>query len=159
MTGVAMMGILTVDERQLARVLAKAEKSCKERGARLTQLRRSALGLILRAGQPIGAYALLAQLDAKRTPTTIYRAIEFLLEQKFIHRIESLNAFTACPDADHPHDSQFVICTDCGSTEELHDSKIAETLRHRGQALGFKIDRQVVELRGLCASCRAAAAE
>ncbi|HZS85679.1 MAG TPA: transcriptional repressor [Stellaceae bacterium] len=148
-----------MDARQLARALTKAEHSCKGRGVRLTRLRRRVLELILQAGQPVGAYALLAQLDDKRTPTTVYRAIDFLLEQKFIHRIESLNAFTGCPDVDHPHDSQFVICTDCGSTEELHDDAIAETLRRHGRTLGFQIDRQVVELRGLCRACRAAAAE
>ena len=148
-----------MEQRRLARALVKAEASCADRGVRLTRLRRRVLELILRASQPIGAYALLDQLDGRRTPTTVYRAIDFLLEQNFIHRIESLNAFTACPDADHPHDTQFVICTDCGATAELHDDGIAESLRRQGRGLGFEIERQVVELRGLCAACRAAAAE
>jgi Fur family zinc uptake transcriptional regulator len=148
-----------VDHRQLTRALGKAERSCLERGVRLTGLRRRVLELILRSEQPIGAYALLGQLDDRRTPTTVYRAIDFLLEQNFIHRIESLNAFTACPDLDQPHDSLFVICTDCGVTAELHDEALADSLRRHGSDLGFRVDRQIVELRGVCASCRAAAAE
>src|SRR3569832_58798 len=97
------------------RGLRVAELCCAARGVKLTPLRRRVLERILNAGQPVGAYLLLAQLPGDREkigPPTVYRALEFLLEQKLIHRIESLNAYIACIDADHPHESQFVICTD-----------------------------------------------
>jgi Fur family zinc uptake transcriptional regulator len=139
------------------RGLRVAELCCAARGAKLTPLRRRVLERILNAGQPVGAYLLLAQIQGDREkigPPTVYRALEFLLEQKLIHRIESLNAYIACIDADHPHESQFVICTDCGSTEELHDDGIVESLRRHGRDLGYEISRQIVELRGLCAHCR-----
>ena len=142
--------------RKIKHALATAERICRERGVRLTETRRRVLELILEAGQPIGAYGLLGQLAGQPMPTTVYRAIEFLLAQKFIHRIESLNAFVACLDSDHPHESQFVICSDCGSTEELHDEAIVASIRRHGRSLGFKIDSQVVEVRGVCAACQGA---
>jgi len=142
--------------RKIKHALATAERICRERGVRLTETRRRVLELILEAGQPIGAYGLLGQLAGQPMPTTVYRAIDFLLAQKFIHRIESLNAFVACLDSDHPHESQFVICSDCGSTEELHDEAIVASIRRHGRWLGFKSDSQVVEVRGVCAACQGA---
>jgi Fur family transcriptional regulator, zinc uptake regulator len=50
-----------------------------------------------------------------------------------------------------------VICRDCGSTEELHDDAIVASIRRHGQSLGFRIDSQIVEVRGVCAACRGAA--
>ncbi|HEY0522372.1 MAG TPA: Fur family transcriptional regulator [Stellaceae bacterium] len=144
---------------RIERGLHMAERCCAARGVNLTPLRRRVLELILNARQPVGAYLLLGQLQGSREkvgPPTVYRALEFLLEQKLIHRIESLNAYIACVDADHPHESQFVICTDCGSTEELHDDGIVESLRRHGRDLGYEISGQIVELRGLCAHCRGA---
>jgi Fur family zinc uptake transcriptional regulator len=142
--------------KQVKQALATAERICRERGVRLTETRRRVLELILEAGQPIGAYGLLGRLSGQPMPTTVYRAIDFLLGQKFIHRIESLNAFVACLDSDHPHESQFVICSDCGLTEELHDDAIVASIRRHGRSLGFKIDTQVVEVRGICAACQGA---
>src|SRR6202043_12814 len=83
----------SVIDRKVKRALATAERICRERGVRLTETRRRVLELILEAGQPIGAYGLLGRLSGHPMPPTVYRAIDFLLAQKFIHRIESLNAF------------------------------------------------------------------
>ena len=142
--------------KKIKQALATAERICRERSVRLTETRRRVLELILEAGQPIGAYGLLGRLTGQPMPPTVYRAIDFLLAQKFIHRIESLNAFVACLDSDHPHESQFVICSDCGATEELHDDAIVASIRRHGRSLGFKIDSQVVEVRGVCAACQGA---
>ena len=75
--------------------LERAEALCQTRGVQLTPLRRDVLRLVLEAEAPIGAYALLDQLKASRAkaaPPTVYRALDFLLEQGLIHRLERLNA-------------------------------------------------------------------
>jgi Fur family transcriptional regulator, zinc uptake regulator len=123
----------------------------------LTLIRQRVLELILRAGQPMRAYTLLAQLENERGklgPPTIYRALDFLLAHKLIHRIETSNAFVACNDIEHSHTSQFVICEDCGATEEIRDNEIAESLRRLGEGRGFAVERQIIEARGLCPACR-----
>src|SRR4051812_26325434 len=79
--------------------LHRAEELCRQRGTRLTDLRRQVLGLILDAGAPIGAYELLDRLRAHRSgaaPPTVYRALDFLLAQGMIHRVERLSAFVSC---------------------------------------------------------------
>jgi Fur family zinc uptake transcriptional regulator len=129
------------------------------RGARLTPVRHRVLELILLSDQPTGAYALLAALQSGRgklAPPTIYRALEFLLSLKLIHKVETSSAYIACCDVDHPHQSQFMICEDCGATEEIRDEEIVESLRRLGEDRGFAVERQVVEARGLCPACRTA---
>lgn len=145
--------------REIERGLARAQRICAIRGLRLTPVRRRVLELILAAEQPIGAYALLAELQRERGklgPPTVYRALDFLLAGKLIHKIESVSAYVACGDAEHPHESQFVICEDCGAAEEIRDEEIVESLRRLGEGRGFTIAHPVIEGRGLCPACRAA---
>ena len=139
--------------------LDRAAQLCTAQRARLTPLRRHVLKLVWRGHEPVGAYAVLEGLRRSHSgaaPPTVYRALDFLMAHGLIHRIESLNAFVACLDSAHPHESQFVICSDCGSTEELHDETIVASIRRHGRSLGFKIDSQVVEVRGVCAACQGA---
>ena len=143
--------------RQTEIAVARAERICAVRGTRLTPVRRRILELILLADQPLRAYGLLAQLERERGklgPPTVYRALDFLLAHKLIHKVETSNAFVACGDVEHSHQSQFVICEDCGATEEIRDDAIVERLRRLGEGRGFAVERQVIEARGLCATCR-----
>jgi Fur family transcriptional regulator, zinc uptake regulator len=148
-----------VTPRQIETALARAQRICAMRGARLTAVRRRVLELILLSAQPTGAYALLAELQrgrGKLGPPTVYRALEFLLAHKLIHKVETSSAFIACGDIEHPHESQFMICEDCGTTEEIRDEEIVKNLRQLGERRGFAVERQVIEARGLCPACRLA---
>src|ERR671937_32859 len=145
--------------QQINTALARAQAICTTRGARLTPVRRRVFELILQSAQPMGAYGLLAQLQGgqgKLAPPTVYRALDFLLAHKLIHKIETSSAFIACRDIEHPHESQFMICEDCGATEEIRDDEIVESLRRLGEDRGFAVERQVIEARGLCPACRTA---
>jgi Fur family zinc uptake transcriptional regulator len=148
-----------VTPRQIENALSRAQLICTIRSARLTSVRRRVLELILSSDQPMGAYALLAELQrgrGKLGPPTVYRALEFLLAHKLIHKVETSSAFIACVDIEHPHESQFMICDDCGATEELHDEDIVRSLRRLGERRGFAVERQIVEAHGLCPACRTA---
>jgi Fur family transcriptional regulator, zinc uptake regulator len=141
----------------VTRSLAKAEAIAKARGAALTPIRRRVLELILKARRPVGAYDLLADLKTatgKAMPPTVYRTLDFLIAQGFVHRIESQNAFIACVEADSPHRSQFAICDSCGRTVESMDADLAHKLSRHAAKLGFKIERQIVEMHGICAACQ-----
>jgi Fur family zinc uptake transcriptional regulator len=146
-----------VTPQQVEIALARAQRICTLRGARLTPMRRRVFELILRANQPPKAYALLAELEQERGslgPPAVYRALDFLLAHKLIHRVETSNAFVGCGDAEHSHQSQFGICEDCGATEEIQDDEIVASLCRLGERQGFVIERQVIEARGLCPACR-----
>jgi len=72
--------------------LHSAEVLCAERGVRLTPIRKRVLELVWASHKPLGAYAILEKLTDeghKPAPPTVYRALEFLLEQGLIHRIAS----------------------------------------------------------------------
>ena len=141
--------------------LERAAGLCARKGERLTDLRRQVLGLVLRAGAPIGAYDILDQLRTLRrgaAPPTVYRALEFLLAQGIIHRIERLSAFVSClGDDEHEHRAQFLICGSCGQVTEIDDHKVSQALAQAASRSGFAIRGATIEAEGLCAACQAAA--
>jgi Fur family zinc uptake transcriptional regulator len=142
-------------------LLSHAGQICAGRGARLTDLRRQVLGLILDAEGPTGAYDLLERLRGTRrtaAPPTVYRALDFLLEQGLIHRVERLSAFVGCVShgADqHGHAAQFLICRNCGQVTELDDHELAHALAEAAARTGFSVGKATIEAEGLCAACAA----
>jgi Fur family zinc uptake transcriptional regulator len=141
----------------LAERLARADAFAAEHSLVLTPLRRQIYELVAAAACPTGAYELLAALEPQRgraAPTTIYRALDFLVEHGFVHRIESRNAFVACCEIGKPHQSQFLICEQCGDTVEIPGEELAERLSATPPAHGFEVHKQVIELSGLCGECR-----
>lgn len=143
---------------ELSHVLDRAEALCRERGVRLTDQRRIVLQLLCVADKPLSAYEILDRMrgDVKNpAPPTVYRALDFLLEQGLVHKLESLHAFVGCAHPDHPHASQFLICDDCGDVAEVEDPSVAKSLKAAGKAIGFRSKRPVVEVLGTCAQCSA----
>lgn len=152
----------------MAGALAAAEIVCRQRGARLTDLRRRVLELIWESHAPIGAYELIDKLSRAReaggeagrvAPPTVYRALDFLIGQGLVHRIESRNAFVGCAQPEHPHRGYFLICEGCGTARELGGGALDANLRARARELGFEIRRITIEVAGRCAACRRAGAE
>lgn len=139
--------------------LATADRLCAESGARLTPLRRRVLELVWGSHRPLGAYELLDQLTAeghKPAPPTVYRALEFLLEQKLVHRIASRNAFLGCTHPGAAHAGYFLLCDECGNAEEIADgSALAGAVARAAAAADFAISSQTLELTGRCRRCRA----
>ena len=140
----------------------EVERACEERGLRLTPIRANALRLIAAAGRPVKAYELLDQMKATHgaaAPPTVYRALDFLLEHAFIHKLSSINAFVGCH---HPgsaaHAVPFLICDGCQSATELEDPRIVDTLDASARSLGFVPQAQTLEVHGLCAACAKAQA-
>ncbi|RXR05392.1 transcriptional repressor [Pseudoxanthomonas composti] len=135
------------------------ERACTERGLRLTPIRLRVLQLIADAGKPVKAYDLLDMVRQSKgagadAPPTVYRALDFLMANGFVHKLESVNAFVACH---HPnsaaHSVPFLICDQCHSAVELEDREVVDQLEARAKALGFKPQAQTLEVHGLCARC------
>jgi Fur family zinc uptake transcriptional regulator len=142
--------------------VAVAGELCAAREVRLTSLRRRVLELVWGSHRPVGAYEILDLLRAdgrSSAPPTVYRALEFLLDQGLVHRIESRNAYIGCVSPGDSHTGQFVICGRCGDAVELHDDDIAAAARRGAERLGFRVLGQTVEIRGLCSICVAATEE
>jgi Fur family zinc uptake transcriptional regulator len=148
-------------DRCASDAIMHAETICAERKERLTPVRRRVLEALLASHAPLGAYELidrLAEHRARPAPITIYRALDFLREQGFVHRIESRNAFIACVHHHATGDSVvFMICERCGAVGEATGAAVADTIRSAARAAGFTPKTPVIEIFGTCAHCRKAA--
>ena len=139
--------------------IVAVERACRERGLRLTPIRAHVLRLIADAGQPVKAYDLLDHVRSgdgpgAAAPHTVYRALDFLMANGFVHKLESVNAFVACH---HPNAAQhsvpFLICDRCHAAVELEDAGVVSALDARARELGFVPQAQTLEVHGLCAKC------
>lgn len=143
------------DHRQCIRTgLAAAETACDAAGLRLTPVRRRTLEILLEAHAAMGAYDVLARLDADGfgdKPPVAYRALTFLVDAGLAHRIERLNAFVACTHPGPDHDPAFMICRRCGTVAE---AEAGSALHSSAAAAGFVIERRVLEVEGVCPTCQ-----
>ena len=141
-----------------ADALAHAEALCVKRGERLTAMRRHVLEVLAASHKPLGAYEiidLVAARGPRPAPITIYRALDFLTAQGFVHRIESRNAFLACIN-NHASDTPvvFLICEHCGAVGEAPSAAVAAELKTAARAAGFQPKAPVIEISGVCAHCQ-----
>ncbi len=122
---------------------------------KLSKNQRLVLEALRRSGQPVGAYDLLDQLrkHGLKAPLQIYRALDRLIELKVVHRLESLNAWTTCCDANHKSTPVFAICNDCGNVTEHLDTNFNRSLESISKRSGFVPERPVIEIHGRCESC------
>lgn len=132
-----------------------------EHDAGMTRNQTLVLGQLSRADGPLSAYTILDQLrdDGFRAPLQVYRALEKLIADGRVHRLESLNSFVACSQVnccDTHATVAFAICETCGHVSEISDSDLDSRLNELAVKSGFQLKRSVVELRGLCADCAAA---
>ena len=134
-------------------ILRDAEKHCEETGGRLTAPRRSVLEIVAASKTPIGAYDILKNMKGDVKPPTVYRALEFWEGEGFIHRIGSLNLYTAC-QAGHRHSgAQFLICDDCGSVTETHSCDVPDICTDTARKNKFTLRGWFLELHGQCHDC------
>ena len=139
---------------QLARV-------ARDRGLRLTPARRRVLELLSEAHRAMGAYELLDRLRAEgigSQPPVVYRALDFLIEAGFAHKLERLNAYVACchpagdPGSDHA--ACFLICAACRKVAEIEDPALDLAVAQAAAQRGFAMRRTVLEIEGTCPACR-----
>lgn len=133
------------------------ETACRKRGLRLTPLRRDVLKLVADAGKPVKAYDLLDRLRDtydNAAPPSVYRSLDFLLQQGFIHKLESINAFVSCFHPTVAHQVPFLICDVCSNAVEVCDERVAELIESQARALGFHAEAQTLEVHGICRDCR-----
>ncbi|MGL4321451.1 MAG: transcriptional repressor [Paracoccaceae bacterium] len=143
-----------------ADVLARAEDLAKSNSARFTPVRRRVLEILLEEHRALGAYDVLQRLAADgfgNQPPVAYRALEFLVDQGFAHRIDRLNAFVACMHPGEVHSPAFLICRTCHAVAEAPAYPVRSALEKAAATVGFVVERSSIEAVGLCPQCKAAA--
>lgn len=138
-------------------LIEQIQDICTVRGVRLTPQRKRVFELICSNKKASSAYDLLEQLkqsEPQAKPPTVYRALDFLLEQGFIHRVESTNSFISCCSCNaNKHFSQLLICDKCGTVKELQDDTMTALLAKNAEKHGFQLTNHVIESHGVCQPC------
>ena len=143
----------------IADAVARAEARCRSEGLQFTPVRRRTLEILLEGHRAMGAYDVLDVLRGEgfgAQPPVAYRALDFLVSNGFAHRIERLNAFVACSLPGEDHAPAFLICRGCETVAETGAESRA--IDRRAKEAGFRVERSVVELEGLCPECQEAGA-
>lgn len=140
----------------VATAMAQAEAHCAHNKLQFTPVRRRVLEILLNKHQAMGAYDILAVLADEglgSQPPVAYRALDFLVQNGFVHRIERLNAYTACAHPNHDHVPAFLICRECKAVAEADTEVSQGDLSQAAQSSGFTIEKIVVEAEGICPAC------
>lgn len=136
--------------------LVTAEQLCQQRGVLLTPIRQQVLTLIWGNHKAVKAYELLDELKSTQTtakPITVYRALDFLIEQGLIHRVESLNAFIGCSCPGKQHEQLLLICNQCNEVEERSAAEVMQVLSQEIKSANFIVHSKAIEIHGICRSC------
>lgn len=142
--------------------LGTAEHLCVVRGVQLTPIRHQVLELIWESHKAVKAYELLDRikpLQPAAKPATIYRALDFLIEQGLIHRVESLNAFIGCSCSGYQHEQLLLICKNCQEVEERPAGDVMNALAREIKQAHFIVHSKAIEVHGICAKCAVLATE
>jgi Fur family zinc uptake transcriptional regulator len=147
--------------RCAADALGHAEEISRREGLRFTAQRRGVLEALLASHVPASAYDVinrLAKHGKRLAPISVYRALDFLVENHFAHRIESKNAYVACDRGEEcsPEATLFLICDNCGAAGEAPSEALGTLVAEETRRRAFMPRLRVLEIRGLCARCRAA---
>jgi Fur family transcriptional regulator, zinc uptake regulator len=142
-----------------AELTKAAQATCEHAGEQWTDLRASIFSTLLAQHQPVSAYDL-AELLSKRlsrriAANTVYRILDIFVQLKVVRRVESRNAYIACQHPHAGHECLFLVCSTCGTTEEVEDDRLTSFLNEVAKTNGFSTKRPVLELEGTCRNCAA----
>jgi|SRR5664279_2262832 Fe2+/Zn2+ uptake regulation proteins len=140
----------------VSEALTTAAQLCVMHDVQLTPIRHQVLELIWGSHKAVKAYDLLDRikpLQNSAKPSTIYRALDFLMEQGLIHRIESLNAFVGCRCSGHQHEQLLLICNNCQEVEERSAPEVMQALSREVKQADFIVHSKTIEIHGVCEKC------
>jgi Fur family zinc uptake transcriptional regulator len=130
---------------------ARGDRASGGRAYRTSAKLEAVVMAILRASpKPLGAYMIARKsraLGAPLAPNQVYRILDRLSEQ--VRRVELLNAyFEASGDG-----AAIICCRNCNRAQTL-DIDIADDVARLCSTAGFRADKLIAEVTGLCAKCR-----
>lgn len=143
-------------------LLKQAETKCQQQGIKLTAKRKLVLSVLQQQEVPLSAYEIAEVLNkagGESLPImSIYRMLDFLVQQQFAHKLMTVNKYIACEHVcDHHIHSQFLICNACQKVTEIALSPtLVEQLQHNVRAAEFTLSNPQLELNGWCRQCRPA---
>lgn len=128
----------------------------KERGYRITQQREAILRILSKAKRPITAKTLQKKLRRKVNKATIYRNLEFLVENNLVKEYYFEDNFVRYELANKPH-HHHLICKTCRKINPIDSDALEDVLlitqKEIEKTYKFKIQKHVLEFYGECRAC------
>lgn len=138
-----------------------AQATLEKAGEQWTTMRASVFAALAGFARPASAYDIadaVSRSEGRRVAAnSVYRILDLFVGANLARKVESANAYVANAHPDCLHDCIFLVCDSCGQTTHLDDDRITTGVRHAAEAAGFSPVRPVIEVRGKCADCEAAA--
>ncbi|MDJ0776858.1 MAG: Fur family transcriptional regulator [Gammaproteobacteria bacterium] len=142
-------------------IIDRAEQQCKANGTRMTSKRKQILYGLLQSDKALSAYELVEYCKTEFNETipamSVYRILEFLEEERLVHRLNLANKYVACAHiaGEHEHSvSQFLICQSCQRVKEVDISEsVVRSLKQNVRDAGFELHRPQLEINCICAGC------
>jgi len=119
-------------------------------------LRQTVLRMIWANHGPAKAYDILDKLkeeDASAKPPTVYRSLDFLIENGLIHKLNSLNAYVGCSHPLKHRECYFLICRTCKEVKECCNSALDEIISVTANKNKFQPKHITLEIEGECQEC------
>jgi len=150
-----------MNKKQVEEILNRADERCRANGVRFTDKRQNILRALLKSPVPLSAYEIA---DTYREATgetiqamSVYRMLDFLVENSLVHKLASANKFVACSHiaCDHDHQTpQFLICERCGAVKEIGvKGDVIRSLQKGVSSAGWQLLSPALELPCLCDRC------
>lgn len=126
----------------------------RSRGFRMTSQRMAILHVLHHAGthlSPVEIYKLAQRELPGITEPTVYRTLEFLVENGLVRPSHSGNGHFTYQIAgeDHHH----IVCRVCGSESEVEHSLLADLYGSLEKASGFRHINSHLTFLGVCPNC------
>lgn len=139
-----------------------ARHRCLLNGVTLTPLREEVLDLVLNYEGIVKAYSVLNEMQQLRgqvAPPTVYRALDFWVEQGILHKVAAVNGYMLCQHdhqhADHHmHQAMILLCERCGEVEERTHFSELDQLKAVLAQQGFLMTAEHLVLTGVCKTCQ-----
>ncbi|MDC9715543.1 MAG: transcriptional repressor, partial [Gammaproteobacteria bacterium] len=84
---------------------------------------------------------------------TVYRALNFLLDNGLIHKLNSINAYIGCSHPLRHSQCYFLICDECGEADECCNSHLSDAIKQTTEHHQFQTRQTTVEISGKCRQC------
>ena len=147
-------------DKCIEQVIKNVNQFCDSNNLKLTKLREQILRIICQNHKSIKAYEILDQLqkqqikDTPPKPPIVYRILDFFIENKIVHKINSNNSYIICSHLDKHQNCYFLICNECGLVEECCNEELKKAILHTTSKNDFLEQNISLEIMGLCKNCQ-----
>ena len=151
------MSMKSKSTSELKASIHRVEEICKSNKLGLTEIRKQVFEIIVKKNKPIKAYEILDKIsninNKPSHPPTVYRAIDFLIENGFVHKLNSINSFVGCFHPKAHKECYFLICKKCNIYQECCDDSLKDRISKTAIHNNFVISNTTLEIEGHCLDC------